>query len=116
MGRGRSTFVPNPAFRAAAFRSRELGQTMRSIAEDAAAIASDLAPDDPETFSGEDLAGSIRGEVILGPDGFRGRVLAMNYKGLFWEFGTSTNEARPFLRPALEQMGLEVGPPDQEQE
>lgn len=114
MARGRSTFVPNPAFRAAALRSKELGETLRELAEQGATIAEALAPDDPETLSVEDLPGSIRGEVVLGPDGFRGRILAMNYKGLFWEFGTSTNEPRPFLRPAVEELGLEVGPPDQE--
>lgn len=102
-------FVPNPLFEKAVLRSPELRDDLLEVAEQAAQRAAELAPDDPDTGSDEDLAGSIVGEVILGPDGFRGRVIARNYKGLFWEAGTSTNPPRPFLRPAVESLGLKVG-------
>lgn len=102
-------FVPNPLFEKAVLRSPEVRDDLLELAEEAAARAAELAPDDPETGGDEDLAGSIVGEVVLGPDGFRGRVTARNYKGLFWEAGTSEHAPRPFLRPAVESLGLDVG-------
>lgn len=102
-------FVPDPTFEKAALRAPEVREKLLELAEEGADRARDLAPDDPSTGPDEDLAGSIVGEVLLTPDGFRGRVIARNYKGLFFEAGTIDNAPRPFLRPALEQMGLEVG-------
>lgn len=102
-------FVPNPLFEQAVLRSPEVRDDLLDVAQQAADLARELAPDDPATGPDEDLEGSIVGEVILGPDGYRGRVTARNYKGMFWEAGTIEHSPRPFLRPAVEQLGLEVG-------
>ena len=102
-------FVPNPAFEAAALRSAPVKEKLLDLAEEAALRAQQLAPDDPETGPDVDLEGSIVGEVVLTENGYRGRVTSRNYKGRFWEGGTSEHAPRPFLRPAVESLGLEVG-------
>lgn len=102
-------FVPNPGFALAALRSSAVKNKLEALVEEGARRASELAPDDPATGS-PDLHSSVVGEVILTGQGYLGRVIATDYKGMFYEFGTSRNEPRPFLRPALEGMGLELGP------
>ena len=99
-------FRPDRGFEGAVLRSTGVRDHLRDLAEEGAAIASRLAPDDPDTPATEDLAGSFRGEVILGADGYRGRILSMNYKAPFYEFGTIQNAPEPMLRPAVEDLGL----------
>lgn len=101
-------FIPNPVFARTALRSASVKEKLLDLAQRGAEIASQHAPDDPATGPGEDLAGSIVGEVVLTDEGFRGRITARNYKGLFKEFGTSLEAPQPFLRPALEELGLDV--------
>ena len=104
------TFVPNPTFDDAVLRGAKVKRVLEDLVEEGAKIASELAPDDPATGPDEDLHGSIVGEVALGEGGFRGRITARNYKGLFYEAGTALSGPRPFLRPALDRLGLEVDP------
>jgi hypothetical protein len=88
-------------------------QPVRAIVEDrtqaAAERASRLAADDPST-SGQDLHSNIEADVGLDAHGWVGRVNANDWKAGWFEFGTSRQAARPFLRPALE---AEVGPVEQ---
>lgn len=72
----------------------------------AAERAATLAPDDPAT-SGDDLPGSIVDELELTEHGWRGRVVAHDWKAAWYEEGATGVPARPFLRPAVEEI---VGP------
>ena len=88
-------------------RGEECRDLMASAARRVAADASRLAPDDP-TGPPKDLHSSIRGTPVLTEDGWHGRVSVLNFKGHWYEFGTSTRAARPFLRPAAMAAGLRL--------
>lgn len=97
-------FIPNPAFPAAVTRTTGVRDKLEEVAKAIAKKAATEAPDDPSTPASEDLHGSIRGEVVLTPEGYRGRVVAMNYKGMLKEFGTAEEPPDPFLRRSVEDV------------
>lgn len=99
-------FHRDPGFERALLASAPIRDLLVDRTAAAAARASDLAPDDPNT-GGADLHSSIVADVELGPDGYTGRVTALNFKAPWFEEGATGVPARPFLRPAVEQ---EVGP------
>lgn len=72
---------------------------MKQAGDAVAATAASLAPKD----TGE-LADSIHAEVERDAEGWHADVSwgPDYFYGLFWEVGTSRNEPRPFLRPALD--------------
>lgn len=99
-------FVMDPHFEDALMRSAGVREVLEERTEAAARLASDLAPDDPETLD-NDLHTSVFADVGLTGHGWRGRVGALNFKGGWYEVGASRVTARPFLRPAVE---AEIGP------
>lgn len=101
----RSTFRRDPAFKGALLRSAGVRDALQDRVGAAAELASQLAPDDPAT-TGKDLHSSVVGDVGMTADGWLGRVVALNFKAPWFEFGARGVPKRPFLRPAVER---EVG-------
>lgn len=99
-------FHLDPHFETNFYRSPDVKRILEERTEAVAERARQLAPDDPAT-EGDDLHSMIEGEVVLEARGFVGRVTSKNFKGGWYEFGTSRQAARPYLRPAAE---AEVGP------
>lgn len=99
-------FDEDPHFREALLRSAGVRVALEDRVAAVADVASELAPDDPDTTS-NDLSSSIVGDVDMTARGWAGRVAALNFKAPWYEVGSARTEPRPFLRPAAEQ---EVGP------
>lgn len=99
-------FKLDPSFEREIMRSAEMRDILEDAVEDAADLASDLAPDDPATGS-PDLPSSLAGEVELTANGYRGRVVAHDWKAAWYEAGADGVPAQPFLRPAVEET---IGP------
>lgn len=55
-----------------------------------------------------DLRRSIRGEVVEGPDGPEGRILAEDWKARLHEYGTSRTRPNGALRRAVDAEGLKL--------
>lgn len=92
-------------------RSRECRDLVAGAAKAAARQAALLAPDDPHGPA-KDLHSSIVGEAVLTEEGWVGRTVVRNFKGAWYEFGTSKQAARPYLRPGAEAAGLRFEDPD----
>lgn len=106
---GRTRFVPDPEFEEELKRARGTKEHVSKLAKDGAAIAERLAPRDTGA-----LAGSIAEHTLEldAYDGFVGIIAAKDWKAHLLEMGTSRTRAQPFLRPALEELGLEPGEAD----
>lgn len=104
-------FKLDPTFERELMRSPEMRDLLEDAVGPAAERAADLAPDDPRTGS-PDLPSSIVGEVELTAHGYRGRVVAHDWKAAWHEEGATGVPARPFLRPAVEETigPIEPGP------
>lgn len=102
----RLRFEEDPAFRGALLRSTGVRAVLEEVVADAADLAGELAPDDPET-GGKDLHTSIYGDVGMTSHGWAGRVGALNFKAPWLEEGNARTAPQPFLRPAVE---AKVGP------
>lgn len=105
--RGLPGFIPSADLADELSRSTEVKELLEDLADTIAERASELAPYRTGDLA-ESLEGDVRSEVSLGEDGFVGIVSSDDYKAPWWEFGTSRNEARPFLRPAVEEQGLDL--------
>lgn len=104
---GRVTVAIGPEMFEEWKRSDKCRDLLAGAARRVAADAADLAPDDP-AGPPKDLHSSIRGAPVLTSDGWHGRVTVLNFKGGWYEFGTSRHPARPYLRPAAEAAGLRL--------
>jgi HK97 gp10 family phage protein len=105
MGRG-AGFQIDPHFARALLRAESLFDVLLPKGEKVAEVARRLAPDDPATTT-DDLRSSIKVESVRRERGVAVRVRASDWKAHWKEFGSSREQAKPFLRPAVEQV---VGP------
>lgn len=99
-------FELDAAFERKLLESDFMRARIQTAAEAAASAAADRAPDDPRT-SRPDLPTSIVAEMELTEHGWRGRVVAHDWKAAWHEEGAAGVPARPFLRPSVEE---NVGP------
>lgn len=99
-------FKLDPDYEQGAYRTDEVRDLIEDAGARTEAVAKSLAPDDPATI-GDDIVSSIYHDTFLTPAGWQGRVGVTDFKGGWYEFGTSRQPARPYLIPAVEQ---EVGP------
>lgn len=99
-------FERDPGFERQVLGERWVGDLLEELVSTAAARASDLAPDDPAT-TGKDLHSSVYGDVELVGGRYRARVGATDFKANWFEHGAVGVPARPFLRPAVEEI---IGP------
>ena len=91
------TFIPNPDFADDYHESDEGLDLALEVAELAAPVAAELAPKRLEH-----LADSIEASADFVDGVATGRVNAFDFKAHWKEFGTATQAAEPFLRPAME--------------
>lgn len=98
-------FARDPAFERQLLTSPAVEVIVADRGEAVAERARELAPDDPTT-AGSRIADGI-GVDVETVDGRRVAHVHSGFPGPFHEFGTSRHPARPFLRPAAEQV---VGP------
>lgn len=100
-------FKPNPAFVRGLPANPQVKRAIESRTVTATALARELAPDDPSTGT-PDLKTGIVSKIGLTGRGWVGRIESRNFKGHWHEFGTSRMAAHPYLRPALERLGLRM--------
>lgn len=86
-------FVPNPLVEEELAQSPEMQAAMTSAANEVATVARQLAPVDTGA-----LRDSIHVDLVDG----EAEVIADVPYAIFVEFGTSVDEAQPYLRPAAD--------------
>lgn len=106
-----AAFVPSGDLEEELARSTEVKELIEDLLERAKPIAQDLAPKKTGDLQ-DGIEEEVQGEVGLGEDGFFGILKSTDFKGAWWEFGTSRHDAKPYLRPAVEALGLEVSASD----
>ena len=95
----RTVFVPNPTFAGDYYQSGEALELVDSIGGEVADRAAELARKRLEI-----MADSISHSTGVEDGRATARVRVEDFKGGWWEFGTSRFPADPFLRPAAEQV------------
>ena len=92
-------FEYDPSFERAIVREAQMGAFLGEKAEAGVQEARAIAP----VASGE-FRDSIHPEVVLGPDGYEGRIVSDDPKWFWLEYGTSRTPTFATLRRALDAL------------